>query len=333
MRRLMLALYHPRNEYVLHLEKEAGTAERIELARFVRLDPVISVAGNVHMVARANLVSYRGPTMTSTYLHCAAILLRQRKEWDWYINLSAADYPLIPQDDLLHVMSYLPRDLNFIEHTSGLGWKLAKRYKPILIDPGLISNKKENVIVTSLERPLPTNMRLFGGSAWVVLSRAFTEYCIWGWDNLPRIALMYYTNIASSPEGYFQTVICNSREFKNTTVNHDMHYIRWDNPPRQHPKQLDLTHFDSIMKEGIPFARKFPKDAEVLDKIDRIILNRGANRMTPGGWCAGSDSDGKDPCLTIGDPLELRPGPAAERTQHFLAWLLEPSFLRRKQCE
>lgn len=25
--------------------------------------------------------------------------------------------------DLLHVFSYLPKDLNFIEHTSDIGWK------------------------------------------------------------------------------------------------------------------------------------------------------------------------------------------------------------------
>lgn len=25
--------------------------------------------------------------------------------------------------DLLHIFSYLPRDLNFLEHTSNIGWK------------------------------------------------------------------------------------------------------------------------------------------------------------------------------------------------------------------
>ena len=25
--------------------------------------------------------------------------------------------------DLLHIFSYLPKDLNFIEHTSNMGWK------------------------------------------------------------------------------------------------------------------------------------------------------------------------------------------------------------------
>jgi hypothetical protein len=45
------------------------------------------------------------------------------KDWNWCINLGASDYLLVTQDDLLYVFSSLPRDLNFIEHTSDIGWK------------------------------------------------------------------------------------------------------------------------------------------------------------------------------------------------------------------
>ncbi|KAJ6433998.1 hypothetical protein OIU84_017668 [Salix udensis] len=72
-------------------------------------------------------------------------------------------------------------------------------------------------------------------SAWTILSRSFAEYSVVGWDNLPRTLLLYYTNFVSSPEGYFQTVICNSEDYKNTTANHDLHYITWDTPPEAAP--------------------------------------------------------------------------------------------------
>ena len=42
--------------------------------------------------------------------------------------------------------------------------------------------------------------RVLAGSAWVTLSRPFVEYVIMGWENLPRLALMYFTNTVSSPE-------------------------------------------------------------------------------------------------------------------------------------
>jgi hypothetical protein len=38
--------------------------------------------------------------MIATTLHGAAILLKRNKEWDWIINLSASDYPLVTQDGM-----------------------------------------------------------------------------------------------------------------------------------------------------------------------------------------------------------------------------------------
>lgn len=98
MQRTVQALYHPRNYYLLHLDLEAPPRERVELARYVRNEVVFKEAGNVYVVGKANLVTYRGPTMIAATLHGAAILLRQGKDWDWFINLSASDYPLVTQD-------------------------------------------------------------------------------------------------------------------------------------------------------------------------------------------------------------------------------------------
>lgn len=123
MQRLLRALYHPHNYYLLHLDLEAPMRERAELVWHVKKQLVYEEVMNVFVIGKSNLVTYRGPTMVAATLHGAAILLRKAKDWDWFINLSASDYPLVTQDDLLHVFSYLPKDLNFIEHTSALGWK------------------------------------------------------------------------------------------------------------------------------------------------------------------------------------------------------------------
>ncbi|KAF5770467.1 putative glycosyl transferase, family 14 [Helianthus annuus] len=176
--------------------------------------------------------------------------------------------------DLLHTLSTVPRELNFIEHTSDIGWKEYQRAKPVIIDPGLYSNKKSDVFWVSQKRSVPTAYKLFTGSAWMMLSRSFVEYCLWGWDNLPRIVLMYYANFLSSPEGYFHTVICNADEFKNTTVNHDLHFISWDNPPKQHPHFLSIDDYERMVESHAPFARKFGADKELLDKIDSELLGR-----------------------------------------------------------
>jgi protein xylosyltransferase len=107
MQRVVQALYHPRNHYLLHLDLEAPTQERIELARYVQSQPAFTEARNVYVVGKANLVTYRGPTMIAATLHGAAILLRQSENWDWFINLSASDYPLITQDGMTCCTSVL----------------------------------------------------------------------------------------------------------------------------------------------------------------------------------------------------------------------------------
>lgn len=141
---------------------------------------------------------------------------------------------------------------------------------------------------------------------------------------------MYYTNFISSPEGYFHTVICNTEEFRNTAISHDLHYIAWDSPPKQHPRSLTIKDFSKMVNSSAPFARKFHKDDIVLDKIDKELLGR-TNRFSPGSWCIGSSEDGADPCSLIGDDSVFRPGPGAERLRKLVGELLSEES-RSKQC-
>ncbi|KAF8408036.1 hypothetical protein HHK36_007176 [Tetracentron sinense] len=163
LKRTLQALYHPLNRYVVHLDLESSPKERLDLHDYVSNHPVFVAVGNVWMIAKANLVTYRGPTMVANTLHAASILLKEGGDWDWFINLSATDYPLVTQDDLLHTFSYMPRDLNFIDHTSDIGWKEFQRAKPIIIDPGLYMNQKADVFWVTQRRSVPTAFKLFTG--------------------------------------------------------------------------------------------------------------------------------------------------------------------------
>ncbi|XP_010920618.2 beta-glucuronosyltransferase GlcAT14C [Elaeis guineensis] len=332
LRRALQALYHPWNFYLLHLDLAAPPEERVDLVAYARSEPAFAEFRNVRVVENADPVSHKGPTMIACTLHAVAILLREFEEWSWFINLSAADYPLMPQDDILHVFSYLPRDLNFIEHTSNIGWKEYQRARPIIVDPGLYVSNKTNVFWAKEKRSMPASFKLFVGSSWVVLARPFLEFCIWGWDNLPRTLLMYYTNFLSSTEGYFHTVICNSKDFQNTTVNHDLRFMMWDNPPRQDPLNLTSQNFDLMVDSGAPFARTFTKDDPVLDRIDRELLGRSSGRFSQGGWCLGSSRFGKDPCAVYGKPGVIRPTMGSRRLERLLLKLLDSENFRPRQC-
>lgn len=167
----------------------------------------------------------------------------------------------------------------------------------------------------------------------MMLSRPFTEFCLWGWDNLPRIVLMYYANFLSSPEGYFHTVICNAEEFRNTTVNHDLHFISWDNPPKQHPHFLTNDDYQRMVDSNAPFARKFGRNEPVLDKINSDLLGCNADGFVPGGWLRNQGNGNVTlPDQIITNVTELRPGPGAERLKHLINGLLAAEDFHAKQC-
>jgi beta-glucuronosyltransferase len=170
------------------------------------------------------------------------------------------------------------------------------------------------------------------GSAWMMLTHQFIEYCIWGWDNLPRTVLMYYANFLSSPEGYFHTVICNVPEFRNTTVNHDLHFISWDNPPKQHPHYLTLADYDSMVNSNAPFARKFGREEPVLDKIDQELLGRQPDGFVPGGWTDLLNTTMKGGPFTVECAQDLRPGPGAERLKKLITGLVNEEGFDDKHC-
>lgn len=331
--RLLLAVYHPRNRYLLHLGKEASDDERSKLAAAVEAVPAIRSFGNVDVVGNPDPFTYMGSTNIAATLRAAAILLKVDSGWDWFITLSAFDYPLITQDDLSHVFSSVSRDLNFIDHTSDLGWKEHQRIQPIVVDPGIYLARRTQIFHATEKRPTPEAFKVFTGSPWVMLSRPFLEFCVFGWDNLPRTLLMYFNNVMLSQEAYFHSVICNSPEFKNTTVNSDLRFMIWDNPPKMDPLFLNSSDFDQMVQSGAAFARQFKKDDPVLDMVDAHILKRGPSRAAPGPWCTGRKGWLLDQCSQWGDVNVLKPGPQAKKLEDSIMNLVDDMKSQLNQCK
>ncbi|GMJ13312.1 hypothetical protein like AT1G71070 [Hibiscus trionum] len=330
--RLLLAIYHPRNRYVLHLGADATDGERHSLVVALKSVPAIRSFANVDVIGNPDRLSYMGSSFTAATLHAAAVLMKIDPRWDWFIALSALDYPLITQDDLSHVFSSVRRDLNFIDHTSDLGWKVYHRFQPIVVDPALYLARKTKIFLASQRRSMPDAFKIFTGSPWVVLSRSFLEFCIVGWDNLPRTLLMYFNNVMLSEESYFQSVICNSPEFKNSTVNGDLRYMIWDNPPKMEPHFLNISDYDQMVQSGAAFARMFKENDPVLDMVDEKILKRERKQVAPGAWCTGWKSWWSDPCSQWGDVNVVKAGPQVKKFSETITNLLDDWNSHSNQC-
>ncbi|KAH0637396.1 hypothetical protein KY289_037311 [Solanum tuberosum] len=301
--RLLFAVYHPRNQYLLHLDRKASQYERDDLALYVQSVPLFKAAQNVNFIGKADFVYPMGSSALSATLHGASILLRVSAHWDWFINLSADDYPLVTQDDLLHILSYIPKDLNFVNHTSYIGWRESRKLKPIVVDPGLYLEEEDEVFYATQKRELPDAYRLFSGSSSSILSRKFIEFCILGTDNLPRTLLMYLSNSPSSASVYFPTILCNSRKYNRTTINHNLRYASFNS--RQEVLPLNTSDFNDLVMSGAVFAAPFEANNPILDQIDHELLHHKHDEPIPGGWCLGENET--DKCNVWGDAEVLRP--------------------------
>lgn len=99
--RVLLSVYHPKNQYLLHLDLTASDADRENLAFEVEQVPIFKAAKNVNVIGKADFNDPNGSSSVSATLHGASLLLRLSKNWDWFINLSVDDYPLVTQDGKL----------------------------------------------------------------------------------------------------------------------------------------------------------------------------------------------------------------------------------------
>lgn len=324
-----MSIYHPRNQYLLHLDRSAPQRERDFLALSVQSIAVFWAAQNVNVIGKSDLVSPKGSSTISSTLHGAAILLKLSSDWDWFINLSAADYPLVTQDDLLHILSYLPKDLNFVNHTSYIGWRESRVLKPVVVDPGLFLAEQSEIFYGTQRRPLPDAYRLFTGSPTSILTRKFVELCILGTENLPRTLLMYLSNSLSSQSVYFPTILCNSPQLNRTVVNHNLQYSAYKT--RYEPRALNSDDFNDLVISGSAFASPFLPDDPVLDRIDQELLNRGQGKPVPGGWCLGGGSS-DDACSIWGDADVLKPGTGAKRLEQRMVELLSNETFNSHQC-
>lgn len=77
---------------------DASDEERQRLVAAVMSVPAIRAFGNADVVGKADYVTYLGSSNVAITLRAAAIMMKLDGGWNWFVTLSARDYPLITQD-------------------------------------------------------------------------------------------------------------------------------------------------------------------------------------------------------------------------------------------
>lgn len=177
-------------------------------------------ATDLSLVPREH-VTYGGVTLTHNILSGAERLLHRGRPFEYFINLSGADYPVAPPSltrDLLGEAA--ARRLSFIEWSGRETWAhyAAERLGLLHGDTGLVRQGPGALVRFHSKNPLASSVAFEVAKSgwWLILHRELVEHFVLGAEPRRMLAVFAFSNTAD--EHYFATVVHSSPYFAQRTL-------------------------------------------------------------------------------------------------------------------
>lgn len=291
--RLLRSVWHPSNTYVIHFDKKIPEYQRTHasVALFRKKGKYKS---NVH-VMESEVVTYRGISMVLNILSAMQAAMDHSDSWDYFINISGSDYPLVSPDNqrkLLATHDFMQRNRSFFSFSEHPWWEESHeyRYQNLYTDTSLAFNETTSEVVDSyVEQPLAKihNFTFAAAETWMILHRSYIRYLLT--SSVARRMMLAFASSLEPEEHYFATLAYNVEEFNVSNVPHAMRHVVWVHDGEhsgQHPYYLDMQAEDGktwlfreeLDNSGCFFARKFRiQDSGLLGYIDTHINGMAKN--------------------------------------------------------
>jgi hypothetical protein len=254
-KRLFKAIYHPSNHYLIHVDKRSGAGLHAEIRDFLSAYPNASLL-------KSEKAIWGGYSLVDAELRGIKELLKMGLKWEFFINLSAQDFPLKSQT-YIHNFLGNHRGENFLKVSD----QAVVRPDTMSRVEYFVRESGDDIINTPvMKRPFLRGVTPYIGNQWMILSRKFCEFV----SNSPEVDRFkkFYENTFIADEGFFQTVIMNT-SYKGTIVSDDKRAIDWVPSGTIKLRPRDFTSQDArfLMASNDLFARKFD------ETVDSGILN------------------------------------------------------------
>ncbi|XP_041825722.1 xylosyltransferase 2 [Melanotaenia boesemani] len=280
LKRLIKAIYHRDHYYYIHVDKRSGYMHR-EILQIAQQFP------NVRVTPWRMVTIWGGASLLKAYLRSMQDLLAIPEwKWDFFINLSATDFPTRTNDELVAFLS-LYRDKNFLKSHGRENTRFIKKQ-------GLdrLFHECDNHMWRLGERSIPEGLEVSGGSDWFALTRIFVEYVINSQDELVLGLKQFYTYALLPAESFFHTVLGNSH-MCDTLVDNNLrvtnwnrklgckcqykHIVDWCGCSPNDFKPQDLIRIQQLSRPTF-FARKFEStvNQEAIDILDTHLYGQYA---------------------------------------------------------
>ncbi|MBN3304886.1 XYLT2 Xylosyltransferase, partial [Amia calva] len=272
LNRLIKAIYHQDHFYYIHVDKRSNYLHR-EVQQIAQQYP------NVRVTPWRMVTIWGGASLLKTYLRSMQDLLSMVDwKWDFFINLSATDFPTRTNEELVAFLSKY-RDKNFLKSH---GRENARFIKKQGLDR--LFHECDTHMWRLGERQIPQGLEVSGGSDWFALTRNFVEYVINSQDQLVSGLKQFYTYALLPAESFYHTVLGNSR-MCDTLVDNNLrvtnwnrklgckcqykHIVDWCGCSPNDFKPADLIRIQQLTRPTF-FARKFESivSQEAIDILD-----------------------------------------------------------------
>lgn len=270
-KRLFKAIYHPANHYLIHVDKRSGVELQTEIQDFLAGYPNASLL-------KSEKALWGGYSLVDAELRGIQELLKMGLKWEFFINLSAQDFPLKSQTYIHNFLSHhIGKDFLKVANQTRVRPDTLHRIEEYVTESG-------NEIITEpvTKRPFLRGVTPYIGNQWLILSRRFCEFLTYS----PEVDRFkeFYRHTLIADEGFFQTVIMNT-SYKAVIVNDDKRTIDWVPMGTIKLRPRDFTSQDANFLMASPdlFARKFDEhvDAGILGILESHISQPSAVPMRP----------------------------------------------------
>ncbi|XP_076122848.1 xylosyltransferase 1 [Alosa pseudoharengus] len=316
VQRLFKAIYHTSHFYYIHVDMRSNYLHREMLALAAQYP-------NVRVTTWRMSTIWGGASLLSMYLQAMGDLLAMKDwAWDFFINLSAADYPIRTNDQLVAFLSKY-RDMNFIKSH---GRDNARFIRKQGLDR--LFFECDTHMWRLGDRKIPEGVSVDGGSDWFLMNHVFVDYIINSQDDLVTNMKRFYAYTLLPAESFFHTVLENSphcesmvdNNLRITNWNRKLgckcqykHIVDWCGCSPNDFKPSDLPRFQgctSYPDESGVMAFRLLGLRIILSKVLTIWLNLGRLlrsfcQQSSMSWCnaVGQSIGGED-------ALKLHNGPA-----------------------
>lgn len=281
LKRMISRLEAPWAQFFIHIDPKSKEKEDLTGVKS-EVSPIFYIPSQTIRWAHVSQVE-----VTLSLLRAA---MNAETKSDFFVLLSGQDYPIKPLSAIqsffedhagMSFMEYfpLPSDiwkdggLNRLEHYH---FYLGNTFYSYPFNPS--GGRKQQILnklmrlFFSRKRPLPKEMRFYGGANWVTLSRQAVEDIFGYLEKNPDYQKLFKYS-RSADEIFFQTIL-QALEKPLPIKNQLIHYCDWSLPEGPWPAIITKEYLGRLKVSPMLFARKFDVDVdrEVLDQIDDQLL-------------------------------------------------------------